>query len=499
MPPSRSKDQSLHLGRLEQLSVTLRQVANRAANGSLEDLQTLCDSISHLPTSTTLRDLPAFYANLDPDLIPNMDSDAKPNTNVMECALAATEELYFLQNPGLSLPVAVSDIWPRYWAWIEFFQIYLTITTTEQRLPHLGLGEFELGSNVVQFMASFEDPTLCNLFGVTPGVRVLIARNWLLLVRREASAERDVGLGQVFKCTNGVGHLDASQPAGLAEFAEGAGGTINDLASLVVRTIAVLVPSRKPYIARRPLKFMGAILTFVVVTDNIVQGQEFRIYHQGVVENLLTYGVALSDCIACDNMTCTVMGDEAVFKRCIWNNHYCSKQCQITDWRTGHRSVCRVSLTVVDRKESAFIRALVHRDYELHKAGTIYPQQVRFMAQFPDSSFFTLFGYTAPSGRVRIEVQPVENLESTIREAWFDLLSRVRDSEGPMELHVMMDTIGTLVLPMRTINSSGVYDGMRRIAASLSPAVTSQADSVALLEAVQAVLDVKKDRFHAMH
>ncbi|KAJ6551776.1 hypothetical protein B0H19DRAFT_178485 [Mycena capillaripes] len=618
MPTSRFKDQFFHPGRLEQLPATHRQVANRAAKGSLEDLRTLRDSIDRLPTSTTLRFLPAFYANLDPAVIPNMD-DAKPNTNVIGCALAATEGLYLLQNPGRALPVAaVRDIWPRYWAWIEFFQIYVTITTTEQRLRlglrelELGLREFELGSNVVQFMASFNDPTLCNLFGATPGVRVLLARNWLLLVRREASAGRDTGLDQVFQCLNGPSHLDASQPAGLEEFAEGAGGTIEDLASLIVRTIAVLVPSRKPSIARLPLKFVWAILTFVVAADHIGTDQttglctalwevgfvesltmvmhnlaentisnatqtledcclllpdafqcssrcveealkagllpalllcairpgfnleflEFPL--NGIVENLLTYDVvrkiegalldiedvvgtsplakskiwadfidlaqervgiyqAFSNCIACDNMTCAVTGDKAVFKRCICNNHYCSKQCQITDWRTGHRSVCRVLLTDVDRKESAFIRAVIHRDYELHKAGTIYPQQVRFMAQFPNSSFFTLFDYTEPSGRARIEVQPVENLENADREAWFDVLSRARDSEGPMELHVAKDIRGTLVLPMRMMNSSGVHDGLRRIAASLPPA------AVALLEAVQAVLDGEKDHFRAIH
>jgi hypothetical protein len=67
-----------------------------------------------------------------------------------------------------------------------------------------------------------------------------------------------------------------------------------------------------------------------------------------------------------------------------------------------------------------------------------------------------------------------------------------------MEMHIEMDAMGTMLVPLR-MNSSGVHDGMRRIAASLPPAVTSQADSLALLEAVQAVLDGEKDHFCATH
>ncbi|KAJ7935930.1 hypothetical protein B0H13DRAFT_2261982 [Mycena leptocephala] len=569
MPVPRFKDQPLHPGHIEQLPVTYRRVAHRAANGSLDDLWTLRDSISRLPIDTSLRFLPAFYINLDPAGIPKLD-DEKPNINAMERALVATEGIYFLQNPTCSVPVsAVRDIWPRYWAWIEFFQIYVTITTPEQRLRlHLGelelksslsvvqIREFELGSNVVQFMASFEDSTLLfNLFGATSGVRALLARNWVLLVRHKNLPARDVGLDQVFTCLNGPGHLDASQPAGLEEFIEGAGGTIADLASLIVQTIAVLVPGRKPSIARLPLKFLRTILTFVIATDHIGTEHTPRLCHalweaglslarrspqdgsvtrtilcairpdfnieflellfEAIVGKPPAYSVvrriegalldiedvvktspfaksktwadfidlarerigirqALSDRIACSNMTCAFIRKKADFKRCLCSNRYCSEECQIADWRAGHRSVCHVLMEGLDHRESAFIRAVVHRDYELHKASTIYPEQIK--------------------------VQPVESLESASKELrsdlqlWLDLLSRVRDGEGPMEMHIEMDAMGTMLVPLR-MNSSGVHDGMCRIAASLPPAVTSQADSLALLEAVQAVLDGEKDHF----
>ncbi|KAF7335382.1 MYND-type domain-containing protein [Mycena venus] len=599
---------SLHQRNILRLPGNLRRVANSAANGSLNDLQSLGGLIPGLPASTALLFLPVFYVNLDPAGIPNMD-DIGLNTHAMACALASTEGIYFLQNPGKFLPdAAVIDIWPRYWAWIECFQIYATMTSGRPS-PSLGLREFELGSNVVQFMASFHNSqTLFKLFGATPGVRVLLARNWSLLVQREAGRARDVGLDQVLQCVNGSCPIDASEPAGLEEFVEGAGGTINDLASLIIQSITALIPSRKPPITRLPLKFVGAILAFVIATDRISESRAeddeslfllcsalceggfvktlTTVMHNladntipGVTETLATClvlfrvaflissgdtwaGQALkagllrpllveealleiedvvqksplakteswtnfvnlaqerisirqvldsSDCIwsgACDNMACAVIRDRPTLKRCVncKTAYYCSKLCQIMDWAAGHRKACSrghsISLDQISfgRRERAFIRTIVQQDYEAHKANTIYPEQVRFMAQSPHEYFFTFFDYSW--GRVRIEVRfvtcspIVKDLESA-GEEWCDLLSRARDSAGRMELHVV-DIGGIWVVPLRT-NSSCVYEGMRSIATSLPPAVTSQADSPSLLEAVQAVLDEEKDHFRAIH
>ncbi|KAJ7088233.1 hypothetical protein C8R43DRAFT_1244816 [Mycena crocata] len=620
-PPRFAKDHPLHPDHIQKLPITFKGMVKRAMNHSVNDSWTLCNSVRGLqakfPKSTVICILPALYANLDPARIPNTDmDDGNLITDAVECAITATHALCLLQNPHPSIPVAaILDIWPRYWA----------ITTAKQR-SHVritGMSEFELGSNVVLFMASFDDKRVCNLFGATPGVRVLLARNWFLLVQPEGSGARGIdigldkvfkGLDQVFKSVSEPG-LNASQSAGLEEYAEGAGGTVRDLASLIVESITVLVPNGKPSIAGQSLKFIWAIVTFVnvaaiddtddpmtsfrvalwetgfvesltkvmhnvaenkdtmaketVVTCSWLLGTAFaypglveealragllpallrcvllpkdRIEDivNGILQNLLNYGVvrriegalpdteamigsplaksqtwvdfiglarkrisiskALSDCIACDNMTCAVMSpDKTIFKRCICNNHYCSKACQKADWRAGHRTVCRSLIATLHRRESVFIRAIVHNDYELLKADTIYPEQVRFMAQFPNDVFFTLFDYTDTRRLVpRCKVDSVEKLESEMREAWFDLLLGTRDGEGPMELHVVKDDLGDLMVPLRT-NSSAVHDGMRSIAASLPPAITAQIDSPALLAAVRAVLDGEKDHFRTVH
>ncbi|KAJ7110265.1 hypothetical protein C8R43DRAFT_1042483 [Mycena crocata] len=629
-PPQFEAGHPLHPDNIQKLPLTFKGLAKRAMDHSVDDWYTLCHSIrdiqANFPTSIAIRILPVTYVNLDPAGIPSTDMiEGNLMTTAMECAITATQTLYFLQNPKPSIPVAaIVDIWPRYWAWIEFLQIFARLTTPRQRwdLGLTGLSEFEVGSNAVTFMAAFKDERVCNIFRATTGVRILLARNWFLLVHPETVGARDIdvslkqvyqGIDQVFQCVNGPFPIDASHPAGLDEFAEGAGGTIDDLVSLIIQSITVMVPGREPSVPRLPLKFVWAILTFVTITDGIGTDHATtvlcsRLWPAGFVQlltrivhniaestisfakdtldsccfllatafadsrsvkkalkadllqalprcvlpledgiedlvnsisaHLLNYDVvqslegalpdaedivesplatsqiwadfidlartrinirrAFSNCIAGDNMTCAVTStDKAVFKRCICNNHYCSKACQVADWRAGHRSVCRVLIAGLDRQQSTFIRAVVHRDYELLKADTILPEQVRFMAQFPDESFFTLFDYTDVT-RPRIEVDSVERLESETREAWTHLVSRTRDGEGPMELHVVKDAIRILVVPLRT-NSWAVRDGMRGIAASLPAAVTAQVDSTTLVAAVQAVLDREKDHFRAVH
>ncbi|KAJ6504134.1 hypothetical protein C8R47DRAFT_1104380 [Mycena vitilis] len=632
-PPQFGIRHPLHPDQIQKLPLTFKVLANRAMKHSVHDWIALADSIreiqTNFPPSIAICILPVIYANLDPASIPSIDTienmiEERLIPDAMECALSATQALYLLQNPDPCIPVAAMvDIWPRYWPWIEFLQIFARLTTPRQRrlMGHIaGLGEFEVGSNVVTFMANFEDERVCKVFGATPGVRILLARNWFLLINPERGS-RDVdvplesvyrGIDQVFSCISAPFPIDASHPAGLDEFAEGAGGTIDDLASLIIQSINFLVPGREPSVPRLSLKFVWTILTFVSITDgfgtdhatvtlwshlpadfvpvltrvvhnvaestlsfaketlemscflleltfadpqsveealkaDLLQALRRCVSPSKVIMEQLVYSIsaylldlgivrsiegalpgaedvvgsplatsqiwagfidsarsrinvrrALSNCIACDNMTCAVTSsDKTVFKRCICNNRYCSKGCQIADWRAGHRSVCRALIAGNDRKQSKFVRTVVHQDYELLKADTIYPEQVRFMAKFPAESFFTLFDYTE-TDRPRIEVDSVEKLESETREAWADIVSRARDGEAPMELHVVRDIVETVILPLRT-NSWAVRDGMRDIATSLPAAVAAEVSSPALVASVQAVLDREKDNVVLSH
>jgi hypothetical protein len=154
-------------------------------------------------------------------------------------------------------------------------------------------------------------------------------------------------------------------------------------------------------------------------------------------------------------------------------------------------------------RERAFIRAVVHHDYEAHKADGIYPVQALFMAKRPRERFNTLFDYSF--GRLRFAVYSIDHQYPRIAGVeWPGVVSRVLASEGRMELHVvhwLEEELPRLwVVPPRT-NSSGVYSAMCRIASSLPPGIARndhQVHSPVLLEAVKTVLDEEKN-FRAIH
>ncbi|KAJ7893293.1 hypothetical protein B0H13DRAFT_2527672 [Mycena leptocephala] len=115
--------------------------------------------------------------------------------------------------------------------------------------------ELELGGNVLMFFSGFATDTV--------------------LAKMRASPERDKGLENLVLWITGP--IDASQPQSLEEYANGAGGTIHDLASLAVQTIVALVSSRGAGISASALRIVWATLHFVIVADKV--DEHFRVSH----------------------------------------------------------------------------------------------------------------------------------------------------------------------------------------------------------------------------
>ncbi|KAJ7473027.1 hypothetical protein B0H11DRAFT_2037067 [Mycena galericulata] len=574
--------------------------ASAAANGSAEDLDFLCREINRVSSTTGTLFLPAFYANLDPARIP---PTPEGSTNAVTCALAALDGLY--ASLHIAPPSAFHDIWPRYWAWIKFFQ-----AGTEDR-EHSEEAEHQLCLGFVTFVASLsQTPTLSRLISGTAGVRNVIARAWWLHVRKEVSHEHDMSLDTIIGCIVGV--VQASQSAGLAEYIRGAGGSIGDLASLVIKTISQLVPSRSASVSAQTVKLVRGLLQFIITTDHghdrqhdapslsvalrnrglarvltmvidtVATGtlaESTHVLHdsftllgitfnarQGYVwigeavksgllhamvksgnqgpgstvhghltfllqailpMSLMYYSVvrhmegALADIesivpgsslartekwqhfvrlareriiilkaldapdavwpTACDNLKCGVISAKPSFKRCAGckNAYYCSRACQISDWRDGgHDRTCSPALNLpltdyngLARRDRAFIRAVVQNDYEAQRVENIYPSQAACMAMYPGQAFYTIFDYTW--GRAKIEVINATHA-AEIRHfsgaEWATALSRAARSEGQMELHVVQILSAALprywLLPLR-INTSSLYDGLKRISGVL--------------------------------
>ncbi|KAJ7161126.1 hypothetical protein C8R46DRAFT_359963 [Mycena filopes] len=251
-----------------------------------------------------------------------------------------------------------------------------------------------------------------------------------------------------------------------------------------------------PYMVYRSiLTLMPDILTQVadlVRSDAFMASPLFAPWQrfQALVEDRLAFlqEFALTPSIlhkACDNL-CNQVLLKAELKRCVCLDlYYCSKQCQIADWREGHREVCRnvcgfrslpeeQQLTVHDR---AFLRALLRRDYLAFRPLT-YARQVSDWAQTLQQPrlFFLDFNYMA--GPVAIANRRWNYSKLSCMGFPPQWLARFRDhavrawkSEGLLEVHVMAIPHGLKkhwkIIPMRHTRPE-IVEGLWAIARNVA-------------------------------
>ncbi|KAJ7481953.1 hypothetical protein FB451DRAFT_1237638 [Mycena latifolia] len=169
---------------------------------------------------------------------------------------------------------------------------------------------------------------------------------------------------------------------------------------------------------------------------------------------------------ACDNMQCGKICKKAEFKRCSGckSQHYCSRDCQVADWRAGHRADCREipplngpkHLTSRDR---SFLRAVVRHDYERYRR-ILFHVRVQRMSQYPGKPLLTILDYTGMQPQP-LAIQPVP--EPTPPEM-APYVARAARSGNRMDLtRVHVTGKGNVwMLPMRS-SSSRAYDGLSTI------------------------------------
>ncbi|KAF7364072.1 MYND-type domain-containing protein [Mycena sanguinolenta] len=113
-------------------------------------------------------------------------------------------------------------------------------------------------------------------------------------------------------------------------------------------------------------------------------------------------------CKGCDNLECGQILKKTDFKRCAGckHTHYCSKECQINDWRTGHRASCTrrpESPAHLTNRDTAFLRFLVAHDYERHKQSIFLARILQI--HLYGEKLVTFFDYD--TGGVQIDVRPL--------------------------------------------------------------------------------------------
>ncbi|KAJ7464837.1 hypothetical protein B0H11DRAFT_77679 [Mycena galericulata] len=242
-----------------------------AASGSLDDLQKLFSLIRDSPQAQLRLFIPAFYANLNVDDIPELlrqpDTDMKNRVLRVIVALGA---LSHLQEHMVSR--ACGEVWSSAWTWIQFLEQCGETAPSHRRL-YL----------TVMFSLSTDAETLATIIN-TPGVRALFAKGWV-------AAVDDLNSPELFHdlCNYLINYIEPKDPQNLNELIEGAGGTADDLASLIIKHIRRAIPSENHTVDPED----GFTLLAVSALLDIVGPLSAALAAQGIVGCILTVIFAL--------------------------------------------------------------------------------------------------------------------------------------------------------------------------------------------------------------
>ncbi|KAF7344636.1 MYND-type domain-containing protein [Mycena venus] len=150
---------------------------------------------------------------------------------------------------------------------------------------------------------------------------------------------------------------------------------------------------------------------------------------------------------ACDNGSCDVIKTKKLMNRCsnCQTNYYCSRLCQIQDWRAGsHREHCRILRASkyaepFSSRQLSFMRAVLHADY-LSRRFEIICRQTNHMIDKPGADFYTMFYYS--NDNVEVDVRKIGEYPKGDCNDWridWGYHARLkRQSEGRMDLHLMV-------------------------------------------------------------
>ncbi|KAJ6599403.1 hypothetical protein B0H10DRAFT_2441307 [Mycena sp. CBHHK59/15] len=277
---------ALELAHLAKLREPLKALAFAAAKGSSDAVRALFSLITEQPDDPQLPLLlPAFYAHLDPSGIPDPDQ--------LEIHLTASSHpVFFLVGPIVSLdcicvlknriPLEASlDLWPRIWRWVCFIHAHLEYFPGAPPKKDICI---QLLRILTQFLT--HDGTR-RLIEATPGVGIILARAWVLLLSDAKATEPEPAFAALCHVLSRA--PTAHIPQIVEEFCEGAGGSAPDLVSLIIEHIDYFVSHGD---SPTCLPFLTGAITFVVNNYNGKLAEPFR-------KSLLSHGFprALSRCL----------------------------------------------------------------------------------------------------------------------------------------------------------------------------------------------------------
>ncbi|KAJ7826025.1 hypothetical protein B0H13DRAFT_2374645 [Mycena leptocephala] len=294
----RTMHRDLRLENLQQLPLPIRAIASAACSASRSQ-QDIASFIARMrfggipPDHKTLL-LPALYALLDPTGIPTMEQLDNPSLftiTTIDQAVDILEVLYQISVPRHLGP----EIWSRVWKWTDF------ISKFRHNLPGQFLDE---ASCCVGFL-SFSENFVCDKFMLsTPGFRSMVVRAWSFVLH-DQTKDQKFAFGRVL-CF--VASINSSNLASFEEIIEGAGGSLHHLSEMAVRSIDLILHTRKFPVDDMTVGSLAVIIDFLLLAERC-DWKRSRVQRNPVLDPKEGRGwlsdlyLALPDCKIVDSIT----------------------------------------------------------------------------------------------------------------------------------------------------------------------------------------------------
>ncbi|KAJ6502811.1 hypothetical protein C8R47DRAFT_216506 [Mycena vitilis] len=583
--------------------------------------------------------LPVFFFVLENFKIPTLaEIDAYMNTteprlNVRTAwVFVAFQGLQRILAFGFIDPPALTDLWARMWPWIEFFHTYWDSLPCLPDLEPSAVMYGIFSSLILKLRSRTGDAAIERIVGSTHGVRTVLCRAWLHIVR----ARNNIHIHNI--CTFLRGHLQPQKKDNFDELLDGVGGNLSDLASIIVEHIEFLVPgpdsavSTSAYpsfdgvfhiIGAAPLHDPGntlinaqrsdgtvpAMITLIraVSQSDVEQGNELiklsfavlvrllvgsvayrsvaEAFEGGLIPAILSSGMVndpgvdrllerllrsilpgytvyysilsrmdeymsvspefasrmkkaeLSETFtsswtifasqvkscravlesydsgayvsarACDNLACGIILAKGQFKRCSGCEtlYYCSRQCQILDWRAGgHRQACEQYLNfavgwpdILNTRDRSFMRALLDDQYQRNKAD-ILSRKIATMLGASGRDMHVKFDYTVPDGGPELTFvmrMPKDRVESLADAHLAQNDYRQAQSGGRLEVVMMCVHDRPRFFALRS-GTSALHDGVLQLVKEYSGKEPSEALLAGLRERVDNLVSLPVRQIH---
>ncbi|KAJ7932046.1 hypothetical protein B0H13DRAFT_1857462 [Mycena leptocephala] len=197
----------------------------------------------------------AFYANLDPTRIPTALDDESSDEDLPAAMVAAYISLTALKDTERVPTSVLPHLWPRAWEWMQF--LYTHYYHLQRYDSSLGDTRLDLFFLVMRFRM---DPDTAKLVDSTAGVHTVVGMAWRIIVERAHRGD-DCGMPTLCAILRGYGTADdpAINARHMDELIDGAGGSVDDLASLVVRYVNLSVARTD-----RTLLALESVLSFLI-------------------------------------------------------------------------------------------------------------------------------------------------------------------------------------------------------------------------------------------